>query len=92
MVNSIDEIEGQWRSVRNILVVRLDNLGDVLVTTPAIHAIKTSLPDCKITLLASPIGAQVGRLNPDIDDVLIYSAPWMNRGISYRWIASESNR
>ena len=78
MVNSIDQLDAQWRSARNILVVRLDNLGDVLVTTPAIHAIKTSLPESKITLLASPIGAQVGRLNPDIDDVLIYSAPWMD--------------
>jgi ADP-heptose:LPS heptosyltransferase len=81
MVNdtvSIDRIHEQWRSARNILAVRLDNLGDVLVTTPAIHAIKTSLPDSKITLFASPIGAQVGRLNPDIDDVLVYSAPWMD--------------
>jgi ADP-heptose:LPS heptosyltransferase len=81
MVNDtdrIDKIDGQWRSARNILAVRLDNLGDVLVTTPAIHAIKTSLPGSKITLFASPIGAQVGWLNPDIDDVLVYSAPWMD--------------
>ena len=70
--------EERWRSARNILAVRLDNLGDVLVTTPAIHAIKTSLPDSKITLFASPVGAQVGRLNPDIDDVLVYEAPWMD--------------
>ena len=74
-MNRINEL---WRSARNILAVRLDNLGDVLVTTPAIHAIKTSLPGSKITLFASPIGAQVGRLNPDIDDVLVYSAPWMD--------------
>ncbi len=81
MVNdaaTLDRIHEQWRSARNILAVRLDNLGDVLVTTPAIHAIKTALPDSKITLFASPIGAQVGRLNPDIDDVLVYAAPWMD--------------
>ena len=30
----------QWRDIRRILAVRLDNLGDVLVTTPALHAIK----------------------------------------------------
>ena len=40
-----------WRAARRILAVRLDNLGDVLVTTPAIHAIRTSLPDAMITLL-----------------------------------------
>jgi ADP-heptose:LPS heptosyltransferase len=59
-------------------VVRLDNLGDVLVTTPAFHAIKQSLPDASLSLLTSPVGAQAGCLNPDIDDVIVYQAPWMD--------------
>ncbi len=71
-------IEEQWRSVRQILAIRLDNLGDVLVTTPALHAIKASLPTARITLLTSPVGAQVARLNPDVDDVIVYEAPWMD--------------
>ena len=71
-------IDEQWRAARNILAVRLDNLGDVLVTTPALHAIKTSLPQARLTLLASPVGAQVAHLNPDIDDVIVYEAPWMD--------------
>jgi ADP-heptose:LPS heptosyltransferase len=29
-------------------------------------------------LLASPVGAQAGYLNPDIDDVIVYHAPWMD--------------
>jgi len=68
----------QWQSAQRVLAVRLDNLGDVLVTTPAIHAIRESLPQAAITLLASPVGAQAGRLNPDIDDVVVYNAPWMD--------------
>lgn len=71
-------IDEQWRPVQRILAVRLDNLGDVLVTTPALHAIKTSLPGAKLTLLASSVGAQVARLNPDIDDLIVYEAPWMD--------------
>lgn len=71
-------IDEQWRSVQRILAIRLDNLGDVLVTTPALHAIKSSLPAAQLTLLASPVGAQVARLNPDIDDVIVYEAPWMD--------------
>jgi ADP-heptose:LPS heptosyltransferase len=71
-------INEQWQSVRQLLVIRLDNLGDVLVTTPAIHAIKASLPSVNLTLLTSPIGAQVARLNPDVDDVIVYEAPWMD--------------
>lgn len=72
------EIDEAWRSARRILAVRLDNLGDVLVTTPALHAIKASLPNAHLTLLASPVGAQVAQLNPDIDDIIVYEAPWMD--------------
>ncbi len=71
-------IDPHWQSARNILLVRLDNLGDVLLTTPAFHAVKTALPNARLTLLASPVGAQVGFLDPDIDDVIIYQAPWMD--------------
>ena len=71
-------IDERWHTARRILAIRLDNLGDVLVTTPAIHAIKTSLSSCEVSLLASPVGAQVARLNPDIDEVIVYEAPWMD--------------
>lgn len=71
-------IDERWRAAQRILAVRLDNLGDVLVTTPALHAVKMSLPRATLTLLASPVGAQVARLNPDVDDVIEYAAPWMD--------------
>jgi ADP-heptose:LPS heptosyltransferase len=71
-------VHEEWRDARRVLAVRLDNLGDVLVTTPAIHAMRESLPDATITLLASPVGAQAGRLNPDLNEVVAYNAPWMD--------------
>lgn len=71
-------IDPAWAQARSLLAVRLDNLGDVLLMTPAIHAIRRSLPAARITLLASPVGAQVAALNPDIDDVIVYQAPWMD--------------
>ena len=55
-------IDEQWQKARRILAVRLDNLGDVLVTTPALHAIKASLPRASLTLLASPVGRRPLRL------------------------------
>ncbi|HKS69331.1 MAG TPA: glycosyltransferase family 9 protein, partial [Ktedonobacterales bacterium] len=71
-------IDPRWRDARRVLLVRLDNLGDVLVTTPAFHAVREALPGAHLTLLAGPVGAQVGRLNPDLDEVIVYSAPWMD--------------
>lgn len=72
------QLDAQWQSARNVLAIRLDNLGDVLVTSPALHAIKQSLPEARLTLLASSVGAQPGYLIPDVDDVIVYEAPWMD--------------
>src|SRR3712207_868425 len=82
-------IDERWQAARRILAVRLDNLGDVLVTTPALHAIRESLPEATITLLASRVGAQVGRLNPDVDAVVVYEAPWMD---PWQQLAQDSAR
>jgi lipopolysaccharide heptosyltransferase II len=68
---------GRWQSARRILAVRLDNMGDVLMTTPALRAIKESAPGRKITLLASPAGAATAAFIPEIDDVIELAAPWM---------------
>ncbi len=66
-----------WESANNMLVVRLDHLGDVLMTTPAIRALKEGTPDRRVTLLTSPAGAAVAALIPAVGDVIVYDAPWM---------------
>lgn len=66
-----------WRQARRVLCVRLDALGDVIMTGPALRALKQSARDRHITLLTSPSGAHAGRLMPCIDDIWPYEAPWM---------------
>lgn len=66
-----------WDNAKNLLCIRLDAIGDVLMTTPAIRALKTARPDRHITLLTSPAGVGIAALVPEIDDVLVYDAPWM---------------
>jgi lipopolysaccharide heptosyltransferase II len=65
-----------WKEVKRLLCVRLDSLGDVLMSTPAIRAFRQSL-GCRITLLTSPAGAAVAPFVPEIDDVMVFTAPWM---------------
>jgi lipopolysaccharide heptosyltransferase II len=65
-----------WRDVRNLLCVRLDSLGDVLMSTPAIRAFRETL-GCRVTLLTSPAGSAVAGLIPEVDDTMVFSAPWM---------------
>jgi lipopolysaccharide heptosyltransferase II len=66
-----------WKGVRRLLCVRLDSLGDVLMTTPAIRAFRESLPGCRITLLTSAAGAAAARYVPEIDEAMVFAAPWM---------------
>ncbi len=66
-----------WSGAERILCVRLDALGDVLMTTPALRALKEALPGRRITLLTSPAGAESAALIPSVDEVIIYAAPWM---------------
>jgi lipopolysaccharide heptosyltransferase II len=66
-----------WHAARNVLIVRLDNLGDVLMTTPAIQAIRQSTPQARITLLGSRAGTALARHVPAIDEVIAYDAPWV---------------
>lgn len=72
---------GSWDRAANVLCVRLDAMGDVLMTTPAIRALKESGAAAgrarRITLLTSRSGAEVAPLIPEIDDVIVYDAPWM---------------
>jgi len=62
--------------VKRILCIRLDNLGDVLMTTPAIHALR-NVEGRHITLLASRSGARAARHLADVDDVIEYDSPWV---------------
>ena len=66
-----------WAGARNILCIRLDSLGDVLMTSPAIRALKESRPGRTITLLTSTAGAVAAPLIEDIDQTIIYDPPWM---------------
>src|SRR5512134_2430116 len=66
-----------WRHPRRLLCVRLDSAGDVLMTTPALRALKEAQPGRHLTLLTSPSGAQAARLVPAVDEIIEFNAPWM---------------
>jgi ADP-heptose:LPS heptosyltransferase len=57
--------------------VRLDSIGDVLVTGPAIRAVAAR--GYPVTLLAGPSGAQAARLLPGADEVIEWHCPWISR-------------
>lgn len=65
-----------WENCRKILCIRADNMGDVLMSSPAMEALRFSL-NCKITLLTSRKGSLAAALLPCIDEVMEFNFPWM---------------
>jgi lipopolysaccharide heptosyltransferase II len=68
-----------WQGARRVLAIRLDNLGDLLMTTPALVALRASLPQAHIALLASQAGAALASHVPVVDEVIAFDAPWVKR-------------
>jgi heptosyltransferase-3 len=54
----------------NILIIKLRHLGDVLITTPALSALKGAYPDARITMVVNA-GTEVMVMgNPDLEEVI----------------------
>lgn len=58
-----------------ILIVKLAGIGDVLQTTPLLHALKRNFPQAKVTWLSSPWPQDAIKNHPAIDEVIIYDPP-----------------
>ena len=66
-----------WTEARRILCVRLDALGDVLMCTPAMRALRDAVPGRSLGLLTSPSGAAAAPFIPEIDETIVHAPPWM---------------
>lgn len=60
-------------SFQRILVVRRDNVGDLLCTTPLIHALRRRFPAAQIAVLCNSYNAAILTNNPDINTVYQYT-------------------
>lgn len=56
----------------NILVVRLDRMGDVVLSTPVLKALRDAYPDARITFMVRPYVKDIAEGNPSVDEVITY--------------------
>jgi lipopolysaccharide heptosyltransferase II len=56
---------------RRILLVRLRQIGDVVFTTPAVHALRRRFPSAHLTYIVEPAAAPVVTGNPHLDEVIV---------------------
>jgi lipopolysaccharide heptosyltransferase II len=54
-----------------ILLVRLRQIGDVVFTTPAIHALRQRFPDALLSYIVEPAAAPIVVDNPYLEDVIV---------------------
>jgi len=58
--------------IRRILFIRIDRVGDLVLSTPAIRALKYGFPSSELTVLAGPAAAPLLEHNPHVDRVIVY--------------------
>ncbi len=68
-----------------ILLIRPDHLGDLLLTTPVLQALKTRAPDGRITMMVGPWSSEIVARHPDIDNVTTFAFPGFQRAPQKLW-------
>jgi heptosyltransferase III len=63
-------------TVRRILLVQVRNMGDVLLCTPSIRAVRAAFPHARIDFLSAAPGADALAGNPYVDECLVWRSGW----------------
>lgn len=67
------------------LVVRLDHIGDFIMSVPAVRYLKEKAGFCQVDVLVGSWVGDLAREIPAIDDVLVYDAPWWIKARGGAW-------
>ena len=67
--------------MKRILVTRTDRIGDVILSLPAIKAMRKAFPDAYIAVMVQPRIDDILKGNPNIDEVIVYDKNKKHKGI-----------
>ena len=70
--------------IGKILIRAVNWLGDAVMTTPAIGTVREFFPAARITLLATPLVAELFTPHPWVDEVLVFDRNGRHRGLGGR--------
>lgn len=68
-------------SVENILIVRLDVIGDMVITSGFIREVRANFPTAQITLVVSPLVFPIVELCPYVNEILVFDKNKLDRNI-----------
>ncbi len=79
--------------IERVLIRGTNWIGDVVMTLPAVSAIRKAWPSAKLFVLAKPWVAEVYRRSSDVDEVILFEEPGCHAGIGGKWrLAAELRR
>src|ERR1043165_2913338 len=59
-----------WEAVKRVLVIRLRSIGDTVLATPSLFALKRFLPDVEVDILVEDWVAPLLMNHPHVDNVI----------------------
>lgn len=65
-----------WKDCKKILCIRPDNMGDLIMSGPAIRALKETF-GARISVLTSSMAKSIAPFMPEIDETIIFDVPWV---------------
>lgn len=68
-------------ALEHVLLVRTDRLGDMLLTLPMVDALRSDVPGCRVSVLASAANAEAARHHPDVAHVEVDALPAKGSGL-----------
>ena len=71
--------------IKKILVIDLAFIGDVILATPTMRALKERFPNARLTMLTVPLTAEIAAMNPYVDEVMIYDKRGEDKGLFGIW-------
>jgi heptosyltransferase-2 len=67
--------------MKNVLIIHTAFIGDIILATPLIPAIKNSFPNCMIDFLTIPISANLLEKDTNIHNLIIFDKRGIHKGI-----------
>ena len=60
-----------WSAARNVLLIRLRSIGDMVLMTPCLAALKSLRPDLQVAVVSEPLAAPILEDHPLVDHLIV---------------------
>lgn len=64
----------------NILIIHTAFIGDIVLSTPLIHALYDKYPNAQISYLTTPVGENILKNNPYLKEIIVYDKRGKDKG------------